>query len=68
MIVAAILVFSFTILLSIKTWKSGDSDGDYKKVCIQGHTYYRSNFGNKMGLSIALNDEGRPIKCEVKND
>lgn len=63
LIVLTIVVTAIT--LSVKSYYSGSKDSHYKEVCIRGHVYYRSNFMAKMGLSIALDDNGKPIKCEA---
>ena len=66
--IIVIITFIISISISIKSCNSGKVDSDYKEVCIRGHVYYRSNFLNKMGLSLALDDNGKPISCEIKND
>ena len=48
-----------------KTSRLGSKSSHYKEVCIQGHTYYRANYMGKMGLTIKLDDNGRPVKCQV---
>jgi hypothetical protein len=44
----------------------GDSENDYKIVCIYGHKYYKSSFFSKGFLAIKLDDEGRPADCIIK--
>ncbi len=42
----------------------GSDPSDYKPICIEGHTYYRANFIDKGFLSIALDENGKPVKCK----
>ncbi len=43
----------------------GSKSEHYKEVCIQGHTYYRASYMGQMGLTIKLDDNGKPVKCIV---
>lgn len=60
------LLVAFTIVISIKSYQSGSKDSHYEEICIRGHIYLRSNFMAKMGLSIALDENGKPIPCVIK--
>jgi hypothetical protein len=40
-----------------------DSTDDFDKICIEGHVYYMRTTPYHGYLSIKLDDEGRPIKC-----
>ena len=49
-----------------KGCKSGSKSSDYEIICIQGHEYLRSNYMQKMGLSIKLDKDGKPIPCLIE--
>lgn len=59
-----LIVVIACITVSVKAYNSGSKSSNYKPICIKGHLYYRSNFMAKMGIAIALNDDGTPVKCE----
>ncbi len=62
------VLFGIGILMGYRTWTLGNSSDDYEIVCISGHEYWRANFSNKGFLGINLTDDGKPVKCTVKDD
>lgn len=35
-------------------------------ICLDGHEYFYNDLPHSQALAIKLNDDGKPIKCEVK--
>lgn len=35
-------------------------------ICLEGHEYFYNDLPHSQALAIKLNDDGKPIKCEVK--
>ena len=65
-VVIFIVILSILGLFIFYNWTLGNKSSDYEIVCIEGHEYYRANFLYKGFLGIHLNNDGIPIKCEVK--
>jgi hypothetical protein len=42
---------------------SFDVKDDYDKICIEGHVYYKRSMPYQGYLSIKLDDNGKPVKC-----
>ncbi len=38
-------------------------DYDYKKICLEGHSYWRLS---TKGLAIILSEDGKPVNCKMK--
>lgn len=38
------------------------------KICLEGHVYYFVDAAYMGGLAPKLNDEGKPVKCEVEDN
>jgi len=62
-VIGLFIILLISFVMGYKGCTSGSKSSDYKIVCIQGHQYFRSNFMQKMGLSIRLDSEGKPIPC-----
>jgi len=64
LIIALVLVISIGI--SYKGMQEGRTGDDYTEICIHGHSYWTATFGMKGMTTIRLDDDGKPVKCEVK--
>jgi len=64
-IIFILVVVGGLVTLTVRSWTLGSDSEDYDKVCIEGHTYYRANFGGKGFLGIMLNADGKPVACDV---
>jgi len=66
--VIIILLFSFAGIAGYKTYTLGSDQNDYEILCLDDHQYWRANFMAKGFLAIKLNDEGKPVKCQLLTD
>ncbi len=58
------VIVLFIGIMFYKNITLGEKSSDYKIICINGQEYYRANFMTKMGLTICLDVEGKPIPCQ----
>ncbi|MBC8179978.1 hypothetical protein H8E88_02530 [candidate division KSB1 bacterium] len=64
----AVAFFGFAATTAYKTWFLGSNESDYEIICIGGHEYYRASFAYKGLLSIRLNNDGTPIRCNGEKE
>ncbi len=60
------IIFIILLSMGVRSCKIGTDPDDYEDICIEGHVYHTVNFGAKMAVAIKLDDNGRPVKCEVE--
>jgi len=62
------IIFLLTCIFLIscgeqRNWKDTDTITPMRKVCVEGHVYYKNMAPYNGGIAIKLDDEGKPIKC-----
>lgn len=63
------IIFLITLLVvgcgEADSWQNTNTGNCLEKVCVEGHVYYQNCGPCNGGMAIQLDDEGKPIKCEV---
>lgn len=61
-----VVIMGIAAMVSFKGMQEGRGGDDYEHICIHGHSYWVATFGMKGMLAIHVDDDGKPVKCEVK--
>lgn len=43
----------------------GTTESGFDMICIENHIYYQDDSGYNGYLAIKLDDDGKPVKCEI---
>lgn len=62
----AAIIFGLMVGTVYKAWSLGDHESDYETICIGGHEYWTANFLMKGLITTKMDDDGLPIKCNLK--
>lgn len=67
-ILSKILVILILFFISFIIWHHqtlGNKSSDYHTICIEKHEYYRISFFTKGFLAIKLDNNGKPVSCDL---
>lgn len=58
-----VIALVFGVYMFVNMQFREQKNKDYEIICLGGHEYWRMNFIQKTAVTIKLNDDGKPIKC-----
>jgi len=65
LVVLSVLLAGTVAVLFTKIITLGDAQDDYSIICLGGFKYYKADFLAKGFITVVLDNEGKPTKCEA---